>query len=599
MLKKFFLKRVRSFFMIMIIPNLLLFAVIGAFLLVSQQTAMKERGPVTLNGIEESLEASLYNTSYQMDVLMSNPSYSLSLKRLLADRDMDQKDLLFFSVLKNFFASYKSSYLYIHSIYLYLDGMEQFLTSTGQLGSVHTYYDLDWLKDYQGMNREEKVSTSRRWLQRYSYDEPVEVLTIYYRATYLNGVIVINVDKEKYGKMLRNLLLSQEQQVLLLNHQGELVCATDPSFAEMGEAELKDVFYPEISRYLEKGSFAGINQTWRKLGGRKYFLYMQHSEFFDMYQVSAIPVSYLISSLRFYAWVAGLALVLNIMLVLWLAYIYTKRSFYYIEECVNVFSAAERGEEICQAEVKEQDEYGMVLNNIIYLYLKNSQMQVELLEKQHLNEITEMMALQLQINPHFIFNTLQIMDFEIIRNIGIDSTPHYMAQRLSRVVKYALSNPTESVSLKEEIDYLKAYLEIQEFRFRSNVITYFEIDEPAQPCTVFRLLFQPMVENSFIHGMRAENEHIIIKIKAFERGGWLFIAVIDNGGGMERKEVEELCAKINDKKSRNIGLTNLNRRLLLHYGEQSRLCIQSRKGRGTIIHFRIPRILLPAEAEQT
>ncbi|MCI8994928.1 MAG: histidine kinase [Lachnospiraceae bacterium] len=598
MLKKFFLRRVRSFFMIMIIPNLLLFAVIGAFLLVSQQKAMEERGPVTLDIIEESLEASLFSTGYQVDVLMSNPSYSLSLKRLLADTDMDQKDLLFFSVLKNFFASYKSSYLYIHSIYLCLDGMDQFLTSTGQLSSIHTYYDMEWIEEYQSMDQGEKVLTSRRWLQRYKYDEPVEVLTIYYRATYLDGVIVINVDKEKYGKMLRNLLRSQKQQVMLLNRQGELLYATDSSFMEMGESELKDIFYPEIDLYLESGNFERINQTWKKLGDQQYFLYMQHSDFFDMYQVSAIPVSDLISSLRFYAWIAGLVLVLNIMLVLWLAFLYTKRSFYYIEECVNVFSAAERGEEIRQVQVKEQDEYGMILNNIIYLYLKNSQMRVELMEKQHLNEITEMMALQLQINPHFIFNTLQTMDFEIIRNSGIDSTPHYMIQQLSRVVKYALSYPMETVSLKEEIDYLKAYLEIQEFRFHNKGITYFEIDDTVLPCMVFRLLFQPMVENSFAHGVRAENEHIIIKIKAFDRGDWISIAVIDNGRGMDKKEVEELYAKINNKKSRNIGLTNLNRRLILHYGEQSRLAIQSRKGQGTIICFRIPRVLPSAETEQ-
>ena len=597
MLKKFFLRRVRSFFMIMIIPNLLLFAVIGAFLLVSQQKAMEERGPVTLDIIEESLEASLFSTGYQVDVLMSNPSYSLALRKLLTQTEMTQKDQLFFGLIKNFFVSYKTSYTYIHSIYLYLDGVDQFLTSNGQRASVATYYATEWLGDYEGMGEEYKVFSNSRWLQRYSYDEPVEVLTIYYRTTYLDGVIVINVDKEKYGNMLRNLLLSQEQEVLLLNHQGELVCATDSHFTQI-EPEIKSIFKEEIARYQQSGSFAEINHTLRRMGEERYFLYMRHSEFFDIYQVSAIPLSYLISGLRFYVGIAVLVLVLNIMLVLWLAYSYTKRSFYYIEECVNVFSAAERGEELRQAEVKEQDEYGMILNNIIYLHLRNNQMKVELLEKQHLYEMTEMMALQLQINPHFIFNTLQIMDFEIIRKVGMDSVPHRMIQQLSRVVKYALSNPTEPVSLKMEIDYLKAYLEIQEYRFHNRGITYFEIDETILSCQVFRLLLQPMLENCFMHGMGAEQGHMVVKIKAFDRGDQISFAVVDNGVGMERREVEELYRKINDKKSRNIGLTNLNRRLILHYGERSRLRIQSRKGKGTIIQFWVPKRFFEESGDQ-
>ncbi len=597
MLKRFFLRRVRSFFTIMIIPNLLLFLVIGMVLLGTQKAALKERGPVTLNSIEESLEASLYNTSYQVDVLMSNPSYSLALRKLLTQTEMTQKDQLFFGLIKNFFVSYKTSYTYIHSIYLYLDGVDQFLTSNGQRASVATYYDTEWLGDYEGMGEEYKVFSNSRWLQRYSYDEPVEVLTIYYRTTYLDGVIVINVDKEKYGNMLRNLLLSQEQEVLLLNHQGELVCATDSHFTQI-EPEIKSIFKEEIARYQQSGSFAEINHTLRRMGEERYFLYMRHSEFFDIYQVSAIPLSYLISGLRFYVGIAVLVLVLNIMLVLWLAYSYTKRSFYYIEECVNVFSAAERGEELRQAEVKEQDEYGMILNNIIYLHLRNNQMKVELLEKQHLYEMTEMMALQLQINPHFIFNTLQIMDFEIIRKVGMDSVPHRMIQQLSRVVKYALSNPTEPVSLKMEIDYLKAYLEIQEYRFHNRGITYFEIDETILSCQVFRLLLQPMLENCFMHGMGAEQGHMVVKIKAFDRGDQISFAVVDNGVGMERREVEELYRKINDKKSRNIGLTNLNRRLILHYGERSRLRIQSRKGKGTIIQFWVPKRFFEESGDQ-
>lgn len=587
MLKLFFLKRVRSFFVIMIIPNLLLFAVIGGFVISAQHNALQQKGPAVLNSIEEGLESSLYNASYQMDVMMNSPSYVLSLKNLLSQSGMDQQDRMFFTMLKRLLTSYEMAYSYIDSIYIYLDGISRFMTSaTGRLASVDDYFDLEWLEEYEAMDPSAKVFTSRRWIQKNSFDNPLEVITIYYRNTYMDGAIVINVDRKKYGEMLRSNLISPEQQVVLFNHDGAVVSATDAKFVQ---GDIEQFFQEQIARYQETGDFTHVNNTWKKIDGTYYYLYIQHSEFFDVYQMSAIPLSYLFSEMGFYLWIMALILILNIVLVLVLAYSYTKRSFYYIEECVNVFSAAERGEPIERTKTDVQDEYGMILNNVIYMYLKNNQMQRDLLEKQHLYEMTEMTALQLQINPHFIFNTLQIMDFEVLRNLGTESTLHKMTHQLSQVVKYALTNPIELVTLREELDYLKAYLQIQEIRFHNNSITYFEIDDSLLQCKVFRLLLQPMLENCFKHADRGEEHHLLIKIKAYDRGDAVSFTVIDNGRGMDRTEVEELYEKINNMKSKSVGLTNLNRRLILHYGEESHLRIQSRKNRGTIISTRIPK----------
>lgn len=216
-------------------------------------------------------------------------------------------------------------------------------------------------------------------------------------------------------------------------------------------------------------------------------------------------------------------------------------------------------------------------------------MQIELLEKQYKYEITEMTALQLQINPHFIFNTLQIMDIDIVRNIGMKSTSHKMIQELSKVVKYALTNPTEEVTLREELDYLKSYLEIQKVRFHNSVITYFDVDEALLDNTVFRLLLQPMLENCFVHGMKNNKGHLIIKLKIFNRNDAMHFTLIDNGVGVNKDELCELKQRIWNLQSKNIGLTNVNHRLILHYGPQSGLKIQSRQNMGTVIRFIIPK----------
>jgi sensor histidine kinase YesM len=101
-------------------------------------------------------------------------------------------------------------------------------------------------------------------------------------------------------------------------------------------------------------------------------------------------------------------------------------------------------------------------------------------------------------------------------------------------------------------------------------------------------MLQPIVENSVSHGIRSSNVRCCVKIKIHKKNNYLRIDVIDNGCGMTKETLKELKLKINDAKSKNIGLTNLNRRLILYYGEYSRLRIRSKKDMGIAISFLIP-----------
>ena len=125
-------------------------------------------------------------------------------------------------------------------------------------------------------------------------------------------------------------------------------------------------------------------------------------------------------------------------------------------------------------------------------------------------------------------------------------------------------------------------------RFNNNIVTYFEIDDSLLEYSVFRLMLQPVVENCVQHGLRSSSERCCIKIKLRRRENFIRVEIIDNGWGMTKDALKELRIKINDAKSKNIGLTNLNRRLILHYGEVSGLKILSKKEMGTLVSFLIP-----------
>ena len=144
------------------------------------------------------------------------------------------------------------------------------------------------------------------------------------------------------------------------------------------------------------------------------------------------------------------------------------------------------------------------------------------------------------------------------------------------------------VTLSDELVYLKKYIEIQKQRYGNQFIIYFEIEENLPNFSIPRLLLQPLVENSISHGIAALEHTGYIKVRIYQYKELIHFAVIDNGIGMSKDEIQHLYEMINNEKSKNIGLTNVNRRLILQYGPQYALHIQSKKGLCTRISFYLP-----------
>jgi sensor histidine kinase YesM len=565
---------------------LLLFIIMGYLLIDTQKKDFEKMGVHTVDSVNENILNNIYSTIEQQDDILRYEQHKLSMKKLLSHDLLEYRDIIFMYATTNFLRSYENSYSYIHSIYLYMDGLDNLLTSSyAELATFKNYYDIGWYDRYRKIPSDSNQYIETRTLQRYSYDKETDVITLYQRMSGAKGVIILNVNKSDFREKVLT-MLNPSQSVFFLDKEGEVLFSSSKEVAS--DVGTKDGFFTNIVKeYTAKGK-SSSNQKWVKLNGKSYLFYIEPNDQYQTYMVSLISYDAFAERLMEFVWLSAAILSINILIVMLLSWITTKSAFKHITYLVDVFSAAERGEVIEEPQPIVKDEYNLILNNILFLYIKNSQMQVALLEKQHQNQVSELMALQLQINPHFIFNTLQTMDLEVLKELGGQSTLHTLVQELSRIMKYALVDPTEAVTMREELNYLKAYLEIQEVRFNNNIITYYEIDESLYDNYVFRLMLQPVVENCVIHGIKSVNQRCYIKIKASRRNDEMHISVIDNGCGMTKQYLEELREKINDPKAKNIGLTNLNRRLILHYGEDSKLNIQSKSGMGTLIHFRMP-----------
>ncbi|CUP37865.1 MULTISPECIES: sensor histidine kinase [Hungatella] len=229
---------------------------------------------------------------------------------------------------------------------------------------------------------------------------------------------------------------------------------------------------------------------------------------------------------------------------------------------------------------------------------KMDDMMTKMTEIRTENINAKLLALQAQINPHFLANS-----FELIRGLAIrehNGDIESIAEALGMMYRYILSDGKEKVTLEEELTYVKNYIRIQEYRFQRSIQVLYNIDPRSRECRMARLLIQPLVENAFIHGLELKNGLKWIMITCSVNGETLYVEVKDNGLGIEAERLKELSGDIMDfatkeigtEKSgrgsgKSIGLKNVNKRLFLSYGASGCLQIISEPGKGTSVSFRI------------
>ena len=205
----------------------------------------------------------------------------------------------------------------------------------------------------------------------------------------------------------------------------------------------------------------------------------------------------------------------------------------------------------------------------------------------------EFKMLASQINPHFLYNTL-----ETIRMRAFCSGDRELAsivKKLGKIMRRNLEVSNQNVSFESELELVKNYLEIQELRFKGKVEHEFNIEVNAKKYNILPLLLQPIVENAFVHGLEGTKEKGKIIVSAFEDFGYLLVEISDNGCGMSRERLEFIndnLGKTNKKENghQSIGMGNINERIKIFYGDKYGIHVFSELNVGTKVVLVLPAI---------
>lgn len=203
---------------------------------------------------------------------------------------------------------------------------------------------------------------------------------------------------------------------------------------------------------------------------------------------------------------------------------------------------------------------------------------------------TELKALQAQINPHFLYNTLDSIQWMCERGNTADAAK--MVSALARLFRISISRGRELITIREEIQHAENYLLIQSYRYKEQFTYSFEVDPELSECLCNKITIQPLIENAIYHGLdrHIDEGKITVTVRADEdNSGDILITVSDNGIGMTEEQCEAILKKQRSDSS-GIGVKNVNDRLKIYFGEQYGLSIKSELDVGTEVIVRIPRL---------
>ncbi len=265
-----------------------------------------------------------------------------------------------------------------------------------------------------------------------------------------------------------------------------------------------------------------------------------------------------------------------------------------------MLSVEAHGDLDTRMKVQSNDEVGQLAHSFNTMLDEIRRLIDDVLRAQIHEREAELTALQNQINPHFLYNTLESINMLALTHGDRDISR--MVTSLGRLLRLSISSRQVLIPLRLEVDYVNHYLTVQRMRYGDRIAMNVEIDEPLLEFTLPKLTLQPVVENALYHGLEPQRGRGSLSVSGRLVAGELELTVSDDGVGMDaftlasvQKDLEEGA----DREGRSLGLANVQERLKLYCGPTYGLTIRSEQGKGTSVSFRIPPVLRLPENQDT
>ncbi|WP_339157903.1 histidine kinase [Paenibacillus sp. FSL W8-0186] len=579
MREKYFIKHLATF----LIPLLVPIVIFGALSTVTSQHDIKadinQNSSFLLQQSQTQLEMILNELDTLYLALYDNKEIFNELSAVLVNPYYTYESSTSNRIISSFLNAFTSSKPYIQSFYLYVDNPNQrFLSSVDGLVTLDHYYDTAWYEQFMAYSGPPTKWTVRRNIRFYDFEtNPTAIVTFYNVLVPQKIGIILNIRPKYIESILDDITTYEGQQLLVLDEENNVIFSNHHG----------DLFQDKDIEWIAGQSSAFFDM---KTSQGLVNITKVESERYKWKYVSAIPHSELYKTpTRIFKYTV-LFVAIAVVCGLILTYYVVSRNYKQLRMIRMLIKSAEDRHVPLKPPGKVRDEYSYILHNMITHFIEHRYIRTQLLEKKYRLQFMELLALQSQINPHFLYNTLHSVYWESVALTGKPNKASEMIEDLSDILSYSFSEPTKSVTWKEEIANAVSYVNIQKKRYKDKFDVIFEYEEEITQLFTMKLLLQPLLENSIYHGIKEKDGPGLIKVKLIRQQERLRITVIDNGIGIEPEALAEIRSRLDsdEERTKHVGMFNTNKRLKLMYNHMYSFRIRSKPGLGTMVEMILP-----------
>lgn len=389
------------------------------------------------------------------------------------------------------------------------------------------------------------------------------------------GVISIDILEKSIYEIVKQVGLTTSGQVFLVDDEGKVISSNGKT--PLGTDIAKEKYYSEIQH---------IKEGYRKfdLNNEASIVYHKHIENTNWRLVSIIPVKEMLKDTNQISTYMIIVVMLITLVAAIVAYYISGGITNRIRQLIKNMRKIEQENWDVNIVVDSTDEIGDLQNNFNHM-IDNMRILIEEKYEAEINKKSaELRALQAQINPHFLYNILDMICWMALKYGAEDIV--YIVSSLAKFFRLSLSDGKDIVPIEDEINHVKMYLDIQMKRFPDGVEGIIDVSEDILKYSTVKLILQPIVENAIIHGIQeSDDKKGYVKIIGKREGDLIVFTIEDNGKGMDEATINTL---VSDKNDLGYGVKNVNERIKLYFSKEFGLIYHSEINKGTVVTITFP-----------
>ena len=469
-------------------------------------------------------------------------------------------------------------YRYIDSIYIYSEPTDTVIMDNNSI-PLSDLGDTDWINAYHAVTSPKGTIIPRS--KNNVYPQLITIIKPIYVADEKKGAIIININAQSiYNSMLYQ-QYKDGRLFFLVNADNKIIISSELSYFNT---------YPDDIGLNTLTIESNPKNSIYEINDKNYIVLSSESTISDYKYISAYPLElyeHKLSTMKLQ--IIGILLLLMIIIFI-LAYVASVRSYSPLNEIISFLDNSQPPADNIEEEDKNELMY---IINSIQTHINDKTKMAEILEERmKLLRKSQYDMLQTQINPHFLYNTLETINW-MAYNMSNSENP--VSKSLINLASFFRNTLTSGyfVSIENEIKYTKEYVNILALRYGDLFDIEWDIDESILSYTIIKICLQPIIENAVYHGIKQKNDKGLIKIKGLCDDNNIILIVSDDGVGIEKDALDELNKTLSETSFTNekshIGLSNVNQRIKIIFGDSYGIHVESTVGVGTDVYVTIPK----------